>query len=158
MQILIFILTIQAAPNPWTEDVNSTYIGHLLNVFFTFNLRILSRGYQALDQISQMNQFFPNPRLTSNSEHCNISKTLKTNQWFLTQKLELLQCIKCCVTFQVNDQSIRSPILKDCLERGSCQPNRCFFGAGLIVSYGEWRVTVYGVIFGELRFLDSYTT
>ena len=23
---------------------------------------------------------------------------------------------------------------------------------------GEWRVTVYDVIFGELRFLDSYTT
>ena len=25
-------------------------------------------------------------------------------------------------------------------------------------SYGEWRVTVYDVLFGELRFLDSYTT
>ena len=25
-------------------------------------------------------------------------------------------------------------------------------------SYGEWRVTVYDVIFGELRFLDSHTT
>ena len=25
-------------------------------------------------------------------------------------------------------------------------------------SYGEWRVTVYGVTFGELRFLDSHTT
>ena len=26
-----------------------------------------------------------------------------------------------------------------------------------MVSYGEWRVTVYHVKFGELRFLDSYT-
>ena len=25
-------------------------------------------------------------------------------------------------------------------------------------SYGEWRVTVYDVIFGELKFLDSHTT
>ena len=25
-------------------------------------------------------------------------------------------------------------------------------------SYGEWRVMVYDVIFGELRFLDSHTT
>ena len=25
-------------------------------------------------------------------------------------------------------------------------------------SYGEWRVTVYNVIFEELKFLDSYTT
>ena len=25
-------------------------------------------------------------------------------------------------------------------------------------SYGEWRVTVYDVIFGELRFLDSHTS
>ena len=25
-------------------------------------------------------------------------------------------------------------------------------------SYGEWRVTVYDVIFVELRFLDSHTT
>ena len=25
-------------------------------------------------------------------------------------------------------------------------------------SYGEWRVTVYDVIFGELRFLDSHIT
>ena len=25
-------------------------------------------------------------------------------------------------------------------------------------SYGEWRVTVYDVIFEELRFLDSHTT
>ena len=25
-------------------------------------------------------------------------------------------------------------------------------------SYGEWRVTVYEVIFGELTFLDSHTT
>ena len=25
-------------------------------------------------------------------------------------------------------------------------------------SYGEWRVTVYDVIFGELSFLDSHTT
>ena len=25
-------------------------------------------------------------------------------------------------------------------------------------SYGEWRVTVYDVIFGELRFLDGHIT
>ena len=25
-------------------------------------------------------------------------------------------------------------------------------------SYGEWRVTNYDVIFGELKFLDSHTT
>ena len=25
-------------------------------------------------------------------------------------------------------------------------------------SYSEWRVTVYDVIFGELKFLDSHTT
>ena len=27
------------------------------------------------------------------------------------------------------------------------------YGAGYMESYGEWRVTVYDVIFGELRFL-----
>ena len=27
-----------------------------------------------------------------------------------------------------------------------------------MVSYGEWRVTVYDVIFGELTFLGSHTT
>ena len=31
-------------------------------------------------------------------------------------------------------------------------------GAGEMESYGERRVTVYDVIFGELRFLDSHTT
>ena len=31
-------------------------------------------------------------------------------------------------------------------------------GAGQMESYGEWRVTVYDAIFGELRFLDSHTT
>ena len=27
-----------------------------------------------------------------------------------------------------------------------------------VENYGEWRITVYDVIFGELRFLDSHTT
>ena len=32
------------------------------------------------------------------------------------------------------------------------------YGAGYMESYGEWRVTVYDVIFGELRLLDSHTS
>ena len=32
------------------------------------------------------------------------------------------------------------------------------FGVAYMESYGEWRVTVYDVIFGELRFLDSHTS
>ena len=40
------------------------------------------------------------------------------------------------------------------------------FGGGFLknhrmggrVANGEWRVTVYGVLFGELRLLDSHTT
>ena len=31
-------------------------------------------------------------------------------------------------------------------------------GAGKIENYSEWRVTVYDVIFGKLKFLDSHTT
>ena len=31
-------------------------------------------------------------------------------------------------------------------------------GAGSMESYGEWRVTVYEIIFGELKFFDSHTT
>ena len=31
-------------------------------------------------------------------------------------------------------------------------------GAGEMKSYVEWKVTVYDVTFGELRFLDSHTT
>ena len=36
--------------------------------------------------------------------------------------------------------------------------NKFDFFLLLDIPPGEWRVTVYDVIFGELRFLDSHTT
>ena len=95
---------------------------------------------------------------TGNGPNKTIDEIRKTEMGADLHKLKLIRKahLNNPIIGYLNLNSLRNKIHEVCEVFGDLSLDYFVLGADLMESYGEWRVTVYDVIFGEIRFLDSH--
>ena len=95
---------------------------------------------------------------TGNGPNKTIDEIRKTEMGADLHKLKLIRKahLNNPIIGYLNLNSLRNKIHEVSEVFGDLSLDYFVLEAGLMESYGEWRVTVYNVIFGEIRFLDGH--